>query len=413
MEVNEDNILFFTNWSFNEGLIQAYTLPYVTIIQNIRKKGFLYLVTEEKEFSKIDQKEIDEKNKSLFEYRVVWKPRPYLPLGWKKGFSILKELGLWSTFVLKKKIKIFHSLCSPAGVYAYLLSFLVFKRRRLIIDSFEPHSYYMEESGVWNRKSLAYRFLCCMEKRMVKRADFVIGATNSMKEFSARVYGAKNTNDFFVKPACVDLDKFKFSDEDRKAIRNLFDLDGETIIGVYVGKFGGIYLSNEIFDFFRQAYDFWEQKFFLLVLSPQGKEEIVNLCRESGFPEAALLLKNVPHTEVKKYLSAADFGLCPVKPSPSRKYCTPIKNGEYWATGLPIIITKEISDDSDIIEKEDGGVVIQELDGDGYKEALSKLDHLLKMYTKNELRYHIRRIANEYRNFNIAFDIYSKIYTKN
>ena len=40
-------------------------------------------------------------------------------------------------------------------------------------------------------------------------------------------------------------------------------------------------------------------------------------------------------------------------------FVSPIKNGEYWANGLPIIVSKGIGDDARIIEEDkEGGYVL-------------------------------------------------------
>lgn len=54
------------------------------------------------------------------------------------------------------------------------------------------------------------------------------------------------------------------------------------------------------------------------------------------------------------YLSAADFasGLHRSKP-----YVSPIKIGEYWASGLPVFLTHGVGDDSEIVATEGDGAV--------------------------------------------------------
>ncbi|HRD37730.1 MAG TPA: hypothetical protein PLC65_03785, partial [Bacteroidia bacterium] len=118
----------------------------------------------------------------------------------------------------------------------------------------------------------------------------------------------------------------------------------------------------------------------------------------------------VPHEEFPVYMGLADFAICPMKPIPSRRYSTPIKNGEYWALGLPVVITKNISDDSDIIANKNIGSVLQDLTADEYQKSVIKIDALLKVSDKNELRNKIRAVATEYRNFQIAKDVYLEIY---
>jgi len=107
-----------------------------------------------------------------------------------------------------------------------------------------------------------------------------------------------------------------------------------------------------------------------------------------------------------------DFGITPVKPIPTKRYCTPIKDGEYWALGLPVVITKGISDDSDIIKKYKIGSVLEELNEKNYLKAIQEIDVLLKNNTRMELYNKIRPIAEKYRNFDIAEKVYKEIYGK-
>ena len=109
-------------------------------------------------------------------------------------------------------------------------------------------------------------------------------------------------------------------------------------------------------------------------------------------------------------MSLGDFGLTPVKSVPTKKLCTPIKDGEYWAIGLPVVITPDISDDSDIIERYDIGAVIQSLDQKGYQSAIAKIDSLI-LNNGPKLKAKIRKVAESYRSYRIADEIYKKIYS--
>jgi glycosyltransferase involved in cell wall biosynthesis len=93
----------------------------------------------------------------------------------------------------------------------------------------------------------------------------------------------------------------------------------------------------------------------------------------------------------------------------SKKFCTPIKNGEYWALGLPVIITKNISVDSDMIEDLNIGYVLQSLNRNGYVNAAKKIDELLNG-DRDFLRKKIRKVAEQKRSYTIAQNIYEKIY---
>ena len=76
---------------------------------------------------------------------------------------------------------------------------------------------------------------------------------------------------------------------------------------------------------------------------------------------------------------------------------------------LPIVITKGISDDSDIIEKEDIGYVLQEQSISEYTNACKKIDKLNSTKEKTTLK--IRNVALKYRNFDVANKVYEKLYS--
>jgi glycosyltransferase involved in cell wall biosynthesis len=104
-----------------------------------------------------------------------------------------------------------------------------------------------------------------------------------------------------------------------------------------------------------------------------------------------------------------DFAINPVKPVPTKKYCTSIKDGEYWAMGLPIVISPNISDDSGIIENENIGVVMNFNEKTQMNKAILEIEELLK--TRDTLKKKIVAVAIKYRSYKIANDIYEQIYT--
>ena len=124
-----------------------------------------------------------------------------------------------------------------------------------------------------------------------------------------------------------------------------------------------------------------------------------------------IVTRFVPHQEVPRYLGLADFALTPVKPVPTKRYCTPIKDGEYWAMGLPVVIPANISDDSDIIEREGIGAVLKRLDAESYRAALDIMESLLAM-PKDQLRKKIRDVAIRYRSYAIAEEVYRLVYNR-
>ena len=395
---NLKNILVITSWSYNDALIQTYTLPYLNIIADILPNDAnIFLTTLEKNNQPINNYHPKIKN-ILIDYH---------PLSLKGLMMWIRLIFKLLNTVRKEKIDVIHCWCTPAGMIGYILSLLT--GRPLIIDSYEPHAETMVENGVWKKNGLVYRLLFFFEKRLTKRAKYLIATTEGMKSYAKEKYHFYGNN-IYVKPACVNLTLFSEANLKNNRLEEELKLQ-DKIVGVYAGKFGGIYLEEDIFDFFKVAENYWGDKFRALILSAHTKLEIENYASKSNINPKTIVHRFVAHQEIPNYIGLGDFGITPVKPIPTKRYCTPIKDGEYWAMGLPIVITKNISDDSDIIENNKIGSVLEELNDVAYLKAIKEIDELLSNNSREELYQKIRPIAEKYRNFEIAEKIYKEIYS--
>lgn len=373
------------------------------IKKNLPENSKVYFITYEK--SKCPNKNAFLSEKKQFEKEGIhWIPYRYSKPGITAAMNILYSILSLLLLCFTKQINTIHCWCTPAGGIGYILSRL--SGKKLILDSYEPHAEVMVETGTWKKNGMVHKLLFYLEKKQTKRAAVMIAAVSAMKEYASEKYGL-NLKNFYVKPSCVDLELFN--------IEKFFNAKKELglenkITCVYAGKFGGMYLEKEVFDFLKSAQDFWKEKFSILLLTDTPRERIERLARQSGVNPGIIISKFVTHQEIPKYLAAADFAINPVKPVPTKRYCTSIKDGEYWAMGLPVVITKNISDDSEIIEQNNIGAVINALNNSGYLEAVKKIDLIIKNYPAQELKQRIRKIAEIYRNYSIAEKIYENVY---
>src|SRR6187455_276254 len=401
----EGNILVFTQWSFKDALVQTYTLPYINIIREIISPGRkIILVTAEQPHIALSKEEAEQVNRDWKSRNMQLLPEPYKRFGLKKLIASAVNLSKLIGVIKKEKIKVIHAFCTPAGSIAYLLSKLT--GAELIIDSYEPHAESMVENGTWKKDWIAYKILFSLEKKQTRRAKVLIATSAGMKQYALDRYGVEVKN-FFVKPACVDLEKFSLSEKDSKLLEE-FGFKNK-IVCVYAGKLGGIYLKEEVFDFIKLCYEHWKDDFRFLMLTNATKEQINTEMQRVHLPESIVESKFVYHHEVPRYLSLGDFAINPVKPVPTKRYCTSIKDGEYWAMGLPVVISPRISDDSEIIEKENTGVVVDFSDGDDLSGSIDKLEVFIR--DKTALKQRIRQIAIRYRSFELAKNIYKEIYS--
>lgn len=392
------NILVLTYWSYSDALIQTYTLPYVEMIRKvIPRESRLFLVTLENDSS-------ISSNGGNREKTFEWLPFRYHRFGWKAFFSWGLALTRLMILIFRAKVKYIHCWGTPAGAIGYLLCTVT--GRKLVLDSFEPHAEAMVENGTWTRESVAFRLLFYLEKKQAQKGEYVIAATQAMRHYAAQKYGVQIKN-FYSKPAGVDLDLFSLSKVKKREVMASLNFSFDDIICVYAGKFGGIYLDQEVFDFLAVAAAFWRERFKVLLLTSASREEIDAYCRKSSFDSRKITVRFVRHGDVPLFLGVGDFAITPVKPVPTKRYCTPIKDGEYWALGMPVVIPANISEDSDIIEQHDIGAVLHSFDTVAYGKAVRKINDLLQ----TPRRLVIRKVASDFRSFSQAERIYEGIYS--
>ncbi len=399
-------ILILTFWSYKDALIQTYTLPYVKQIAAVSGREVILLCLEHKatETTAAEKLEI---NQSLRAYNISVLFLRYHPFGAKQLFVWIGYITRLSALIIHKKVGYIHAWGTAAGGVGYLLSKLT--GRRLVIDSYEPHAESMVENGTWSKNSTAFKILSYLERKESHHASDFIAVSSGMKQYALETYGLTiPAAHFFVKPSCVDLEKFSPCEKNSQLLEELQLAD--KLVCVYAGKLGGIYLDDEVFDFIKVCYDHWGDRFRFLMLTNASREEVDAQIKRIEMPQDVVIQKFAWHADVPKYMSMGDFALNPVKPVPTKRYCTSIKDGEYWGIGLPVVITAGISDDSDIIEKNKIGYVLKKLDKEEYKNAVNTIVQLIEQ-DRTDLQSRIRSIAKTYRSFTIAEKIYTTIYS--
>lgn len=292
---------------------------------------------------------------------IIWHP-----LTWHSGrYKILKKVydllvGLLLCMRLRWQIGV-RSLIgfgTVAGSFGFMISKIL--GMRYYFYQFEPHSEFMRDCGVWPESSLAFRALNYMEGISGKYADFLSTGTTHM---IARLQKEGSHAKTYLLPSCVDDDRFQFTAVGRQVVRVRYGLTADQPVVLYLGKFGGIYYEQETADMcaalLRELPDL-----HFLVVTPDPPAYVASLMRRAGLPENRVTITRSPFKEVQSYISAADFGLVAVPPTPAQQYRSPIKVGEYLCCGLPYLTCWGISEDDKVAEQYNVGVVVS-----GFSEA--------------------------------------------
>jgi glycosyltransferase involved in cell wall biosynthesis len=372
-------------WSLGEGLTQATVLPHLSILLSSENIEKLVFVTIERGIPPI----VDD--------AILQHPKlTYQPLETKNyPINLINKINDFVVFPTKLKsivesYKIDKVIARGTPAAALIYKICVQKSIPYYVESMEPHADYMLESGVWKQWDPRYLYQKKWEKIIKQTAAGLMPVAENYKK--RLLSEGIPTGKIITAPCIVDLQKFAFNASEREQIRSSLRLAENTITGIYVGKFGGIYYKDEAFILFKKLICA-QPTLHLIILSPDSHSDIYHQIIKYSLPKNQFTVLSVKHTEVPSFLSAADFALATIKPSKSRIFCSAIKVGEYWAQGLPIMITPNVGDDSAIISENKIGVVLdpnwQSMPDAYFKKSLQEL--------MKADRDKIRTIAQKYR----------------
>ncbi|MDO7846746.1 glycosyltransferase [Hymenobacter sp. M29] len=366
-------ILFLSYWGLHDGLTTSTVFPHLRVLQNRADVQAVRLVTIERG----PDAQADLSFAPGFEADKI----SFEPLRSRPGRNvILNKIEDFTRFpqelirqVAEFKPDFILARGAPAGALAYL----VWQKTKLpfYVESFEPHAAYMRESGVWRAYDPRYLFQRHWEKRQKQLAQGLMPvAENYRQQLISEGVPAQR---IVTVPCSVDAQAFAFDAVAAQRVRQRLGYPATAVVGIYVGKFGDIYYDQEAFALFRAAADHFGPTFRLIVLTPNAEADVRRKLQAVGLgPEQAFVTK-APHAEVPDYLSAADFAFSPIRPAPCRLFCSAIKIGEYWASGLPVLVTPGVGDDSAIIEAERGGAVFDLMQPGSVLAALARLAALM------------------------------------
>lgn len=252
---------------------------------------------------------------------------------------------------------------APAAYFALQARRRTGSRARLIFHSLGPiaEEYTLARSGDENaelssRESARREELRAWEHAAYVESDAVICISEAMRDHAADLRGG---NDRIALIPCVTDTAFISGGlSGRQQLRSEMGWESRLVVAFC----GAVHAWQEMdalvrcFMIIKSVVP--EALFLLLPYRPAGLEQLLV---RAGLGTRDYKLIHVPRCDLPKWLAAADIGLLGrglfKGPSRVNSFSSPIKVGEYLASGLPVIMSDGVGDASALIRSSDTGCV--------------------------------------------------------
>jgi glycosyltransferase involved in cell wall biosynthesis len=362
-------VLYLVYWGAAEPLGQSIVLPPVTRLSEMGTP--VTLITFEKPADLACRLEMERINGILTRHAVRWVPLRYhkWPKGAAKLLDVLQAVGAGLRLAIRMGPDIVHARTFVGGVMGAIVAPLVRAKLLYHAEGFYPDE--QVDGGFWADGSLVHRAARLVERLLYARADGIVVLSERAKAVVERLPSVqRRTTPVIVVPSCVDRKLFAFTER-------LPWNAGRCLRLVYVGSTGGRYLFQRVAEFAAFAHRRLG-RVSLRVLTSTEQHAVEAALDDSGLPRESWSIASVPHSTMAEELARQDVGLFLFTRGISEHGCSPTKVGEYWAMGLPVVITPNVSDTEDIVRRERVGVLLSGFSATAYARALDELLALLE-----------------------------------
>lgn len=367
--------LYVCYFGLREPLVQTQVLPYLRQLQSENLQ--VSLLTFEPRLDETWTAEEIARQRAAFDAEgISWHYLKYHKAPSLPATIYDIAVGAWAIrrIMRREGVSILHARNHvPALMCAIARKF---QQAQLVFDirGFMPEEY--TDAGVWPENGYLYRGLKRVERYLLRVSDAFVLLTEKARDIVFP--GCCSDTDKLgrpieVIPCCVDFERFRtgeqISREQQRAEMNLTD---RRVI-VYLGSFGGWYMTDQMTDFLAAAHS-QDAATFSMILTQSPRQTVTDRMTSLGIAQENFLVKQVTPDEVPRYLRTADIAISFIKPCYSKQSSSPTKIAEYLASGLPVICNAGVGDLDKLINERRVGVLLGEFSQQGYLKALKDVE---------------------------------------
>src|SRR5262245_34755130 len=364
---SKPRVLYLVYWGAAEPLGQSLVLPAVKRLAGLGVD--LTLVTFEKAQDLAQLGLIKAISDSLSEQGIRWIPLRYhkSPKIPATAFDFAHGCARSILARLNMRPDIVHARTFIGGLMGLVLAPLLGAKLVYHNEGFYPDE--QVDAGVWKAGSKPHVVAKYLEHTMYSRANAIIALSQLAKRQIERMPVVEHRGTpVEVVPSCVDLSRFP-------PPPTSIACDG-SLRFVYVGSVGGRYRLERMGRLVAVA-SRWFPRVNLRVLTMSDRDLVTSDLSAAGLPSDCWSIDNVPHQAVPAELARRHVGMHFLSQGLSEHGGSPTKIGEYWAAGLPVLVTPHAGDTSEIILSERVGVVVNEHTDAEYYRVVQALRSLM------------------------------------
>jgi glycosyltransferase involved in cell wall biosynthesis len=368
--------LYLCYFGLREPLVQTQVLPYLR--QLVSDGTHVSLLKFEPEMKRnwsraqIETEQSRLAGEGLHWHCLPYHKRPSLPA---TLYDVARGALLAARLVRRERVGVLHARGHVPALMGAMVKLLVGGRLVFDIRGFMPEEY--TDAGVWPEHGYLYRGAKLVERYLMASSDAFVVLTEKAREILFP--GCEATDGqgrpIEVIPCCVDPARFRAAEEaTRDELRRELKLTNRRVF-VYVGSFGGWYMTDEMTQFLALAHE-QDPRTFALILTQSAPEPVRERLRGLGLGDDDFFVGRIAAADVPRYLKAADASISFIKACYSKLSSSPTKIAEYLTSGLPIVCNTGVGDLDELLITDRVGVVIHDFTPEAYTQALGELNML-------------------------------------